>query len=86
MFPCRGYYTILYACIYIYIQYIRARHCFRLKGKHLTEILGPAGRLFHFGGLFVDKTVRGSRSGDGPQQAGSNTAIESFLRCMLVEI
>ena len=36
-----------------------------------------------FGTLFISKTVQGSPSGDGSQQAGLNTAIESFnnLRC-----
>ena len=34
--------------------------------------------LFDFGGLFIGKAVPGSPSGDGSQQAGSNTAIDSF--------
>ena len=42
--------------------------------------------FLHFGGLVIDKTARGSPSGDGSRQAGSNTAIESFWRCIFVEI
>ena len=34
----------------------------------------------------MDKTVRSSRWGDGSQLAGSNTAIESFWRCIFVEV
>ena len=39
---------------------------------------------FDFGVLFVNKTALGSPSGDGSQQAGANTAIDSFwLRNLL---
>ena len=44
------------------------------------------GSLFYCGSLFTNKTALGSPSGDGPQQAGSNTASESFWRCLFVEI
>ena len=42
--------------------------------------------IFDFGWLFIDKTVRSSPSCGGPQQADSNTTIESFYRCIFVEI
>ena len=42
--------------------------------------------FFHFGGLFMDNTVRGSPWGHGSQWAGLNTAIESFWRCTFAEI
>ena len=42
--------------------------------------------LFNCGCLFIDKTVLGSPSGDGFQQADLNTAIKSFWRCIFVEI
>ena len=47
---------------------------------------GTGGTFFDFGSFFIRKMVRSSRWGDGSQQAGSNTAIESFWRCILVEI
>ena len=42
--------------------------------------------FFYFGCLFIDKTVRSSPWCDGSQQAGSNTAVESFWRWKFVEI
>ena len=50
------------------------------------DIPGPGGSFFDFGSLFMNKTVRSSPSGDGSQQAGSNAAIESFWRCIFVEL
>ena len=47
---------------------------------------GARGCFFDFGGRFMDKTVRSSPWGDGSQWAGPNTAIESFWRCILVEM
>ena len=38
------------------------------------------------GSSFIRKTARSSASCDGSRQAGLNTAIESFWRCILVEI
>ena len=45
-----------------------------------------AGGIFDFEGLTIDKTVQGNPWVDGSQQAGSNTAIESFRRWKLVDI
>ena len=54
------------------------------------ETPSPMGRawkhVFDFGGLLIKKTARSSRSCDGPSWAASNTAIESFWRCLFVEI
>ena len=36
--------------------------------------------------LFIQKTVRSSRSCDGSQLAASNTATESFWRCLFVNL
>ena len=47
--------------------------------------VGPEAFLT-IGGLFVDETALGSLWGDGSQQAGLNTSIESFWRCICVEI
>ena len=44
------------------------------------------GVVFDLGVLFIDETVRSSRSCDGSQQAGSNTAIDSFWRYIFVKI
>ena len=59
---------------------------FRLNRTHLTEIPVPCDRFFDFGYLFIEKTARSSDSCDGSRQAVSNTAIESFWRCIFVEI
>ena len=66
--------------------HISTPHGSGLSRTVLLEILGPGGGLFKFGNLFMHKTVLGSAAGDGPQQAGLNTAIESFWRCILVEL
>ena len=50
------------------------------------DIPGPGGTFFDFGRLFISKTALVSPWGDGSQQAGSNTAIESFWRWKFVEI
>ena len=42
--------------------------------------------LCYCGGLFIDKAALESPSGGGSQQAGSNTAFESFWRCIFVKI
>ena len=44
------------------------------------------GDLFDFCGLFMEKTAWSSASCDRPSWAGSNTAIESFWRCLFVKI
>ena len=51
-----------------------------------ADITGRGATFLNIGGLFIDKTVRSSRSCDGPSWAASNTAIESFWRCTFVEI
>ena len=43
-------------------------------------------RFLILAAFFIDKTVRGCRSCDGSRQAGSSTAIESFWRCIFVEL
>ena len=50
------------------------------------DIPGPGGTFFDLGGLFMDKMARSTAACDGPQLAGSNTATESFWRCILFEI
>ena len=42
--------------------------------------------FFYVGGFFTEKTSQLSASCGGPQQAGSNAAIESFWRCLFVEL
>ena len=69
-------YIYIYVLVYIYI-YICTPHVSGLSCTLLREIPGPGGVVFYVGGLFIDKPVRGSPCGDGPQQAGLNTAIES---------
>ena len=44
------------------------------------------GSFFILVGFFIEKSARSSRSCDGPSWAASNTAIESFWRCLFVEI
>ena len=72
-------------CMYISL-YISTPHGSGLSRTLLREIPGPGGCFFDFGELFIDKMALGSPSGDGSQQAGSNTATESFWRCIFVEI
>ena len=78
-------YIYIFIYIYIYI-YIQERGGPEPSYPNQGDIPGPGGTFFDFGRLFIDKTVRSSRWGDGSQQAGSNTAIESFWRCKFVEI
>ena len=47
---------------------------------------GARSTFFDFGGLIIGDMVQGSPWGYGAQQAGSNTAIESFCRCQFAEI
>ena len=78
--------TYIYIYLYIFIEHISQTQALGTRRVHVTEILGPRGRCFDIGGLFVDKSVRSSPSCDGPEQAGSNAAIESFWHCIFVKI
>ena len=73
----------MYIYIYIYIFW-------NIGGQSTCTPTGAisrdsGGTFFDVGGLFIDEVVRWSSSGDGSQWAGSNTAIESFWRCIFVE-
>ena len=50
------------------------------------ECQDQGGVVFYFGGFFIEKTDRSSAPCDGPSWVVSNTAIESFWRCLFVEI
>ena len=94
-------YMYIYICIYIYIfvhryvciytqicisLYVSTPHGSGLSRTLLREIRRPRGSFFEFGSFFIDQMVWGSRSCDGSQPAGSNTAIESFWRRIFAEI
>ena len=49
-------------------------------------IPGSGGTFFHLSVLFMNEMARSSGSCDGPKLAASNTAIESFWRCIVVEL
>ena len=69
--------------ISIYIQEHRGpEHSYPNRGG----IRGSGCIFFDFGGLFIEKTARSGPPCDGPSRAASNTAIESFWRCIFVEI
>ena len=87
MYVCMYMYTHIYIHIYIYIYlYISGN----IGGQSLCTPTGAIswdrGYFFDFGGFAIKKTVRSSASRDGSPWAGSNTAIESFWRCIFVEI
>ena len=53
----------------------------RLERTHLTEIPVLGDRFFDCGRFFIYKTALGGPWGDGSQQAGADTAMDSFWRC-----
>ena len=76
-----------YIYIYTHISlYISTPHGSGLSRTLLREIPGSGVYSSDFGSIFIDQTALGSRSCNGPQRAGSNTAIESFWRCIFAEI
>ena len=73
----------IYTYMYLYItRNMGARTLVPPSGRYP----GAGGDLFDFGIIFIRKTARSSASCDGPQRAASNAAIESFWRCIFVEI
>ena len=73
----------IYIYVYIYIQEHRGPgHSYPNWGG----ISGSRGTFFDLGGLCIEKTARSLPPCDGPSWAGSNTAIESFWRCIFAEI
>ena len=51
-----------------------------------VDIPGQGGICFDFGGIFIKKAAWLSAPCDGPSRPASNAAIESFWRCLFVEI
>ena len=74
--------------MYIYIIYIYIWEHGGLGPSYPDQgdIPGTGGTFFDSGGLFIDKLARSSAACDRSQQAASNTAIESFWRCIFDEI
>ena len=71
--------------MYIYIYIYRGCPGPGHSGTYGNEIPGHGGTFFDFGGLFIKKKAQSSASCDGPRQAASNTAIESFWRCLFAK-
>ena len=75
----------MYMCIYISI-YVQEHGGQGTGTPDWGDNPVPGGTFFDFGGLLTKETDRSSAPCDGPSWAASNTAIESFWRCIFVEI
>ena len=73
-------YICVYTCAWLFVE------CTFDFFSKIGALSRDRGYLFDFGGLFKKETARSSAACDGPQLAALNTAIESFWRCVVVEV